>query len=125
MRKALFAASIAVSAWLSPGGAAMAETLTLDIEDAAMVVDNQTDRPTLHIHLNAQSAKMFGDLTIRHISSVVEVSLEGKVLTSPRIQSPILEGSLQITGDFSEAEVEAMVERINSGAQLEVRVVDE
>ncbi|AEQ50324.1 SecDF P1 head subdomain-containing protein [Pelagibacterium halotolerans] len=121
MRKIVF--SLVLGLWASMGfaTASAAETLVLDIEEAAMAVDGQTGRPVLDIRLEAGSAKTFGDLTVRHLSEVLDVVLDGKILTSPRVQSPILEGSLRITGDFSEAEVEAMAERIASGATFEVR----
>ncbi len=53
----------------------------------------------------------------------VDVILEGKVLTSPYIQTPITGGSLMISGNFTPEEVETMADRIQAVAgALQVRI---
>lgn len=123
MRKALFALCLGLAASLATSHAAIAETLMLGVDEAISTVDPQTGLPALQIRLSPESAKAFGDLTIRHMFSVVELSLDGKVLTTPRIQSAITAGSLYITGHFSHDEVHAMVTRLDAGLSLAVRVV--
>ncbi|WP_417579692.1 SecDF P1 head subdomain-containing protein [Pelagibacterium sp.] len=125
MRKALFALCIGLATSLSVSNPVIAETLILGVDEATLAIDPQTGLPALQIRLSPESTKAFGDLTIRHISSVVELSLDGKVLTTPRIQSAITAGSLHITGVFSNDEVRAMVVRLDAGAPLKVRVVDD
>lgn len=125
MKRGVVASALAVFCLLAPIENAVAAALQLDVAQADMVVDGQTGLPALNIELSAGSAKAFGELTTQHLFSMIELVLDGKVLTAPIIRSPIFGGSLQITGNFSEAEIMAMVERLEAGTQIEVRVVKE
>lgn len=123
MKRRVLAIALAAFWLVAPIGNAVAAALQLDVAQADVAVDGQTGLPALNIELSVGSAKAFGELTTQHLFSMVELVLDGKVLTAPIIQSPIFGGSLQITGNFSTAEITAMVERLQAGTQIEVRVV--
>ena len=67
------------------------------ITDAEAVLD-QVDRPALNLRLTADAARRFGQLTRRALGQMAAVVLDGTVMTAPRIQTPILGGSLIISG---------------------------
>ena len=67
------------------------------ISDAEAVLD-QVDRPALTLRLTADAARRFGQLTRRALGQMAAVVLDGTVMTAPLIQTPILGGSLMISG---------------------------
>lgn len=103
------------TAFFALAGAAMAETVALEVAEARAGMDSTSGAPALHIELSAAGRKAFGDFTIRNVGTQIDVLLDGKVLTSPYIQSPITGGSLMINGNFTAEEIEAMVARIRAG----------
>lgn len=125
MRRTLFILYIALAASLATLGTAVAETLRLSVDEAAIRINEQTGAATLEIELSAESAAAFEDLTLRHTFSELALSLDGNVLVSARIQQPVSGRSMQIMADFSEPEIRAVVNRLNSGAHIEARVVED
>src|SRR5690606_14710101 len=54
------------------------------------------------IDFNDAGAKEFGRLTQDHVGQRFAIMLDGEVISAPVIQTPILDGSARITGQFSE-----------------------
>lgn len=115
------AAGLAAS--LALVGAAMADSVPLEVETAKASSDPATGLPVMMVELTPSGSKAFGDFTARNVGMRVDVILEGKVLTSPYFQTPITGGSLMISGNFTPEEVETMAERIQAVAgALQVRI---
>lgn len=111
------------TAMLALVGAAMAETIPLEAESATSSTDPATGQPVMMIELTASGSKAFADFTARNVGMRVDMVLDGKVLTSPYIQTPIVGGSLMISGSFTPEEIEEMVARIGAEAgALRVRI---
>jgi preprotein translocase subunit SecD len=58
-------------------------------------------RPVVSFRFDAVGAKRFGDATAKNVGRLFAIVLDGKVISAPEIQSPILGGSGIITGGFS------------------------
>lgn len=76
----------------------------------------QNNRPIIGFKLKAHAADAFGEFTTNHINQYLTVLLDGKVLTSPRIDSAIWGGSGVITGQFTLEHVNKIVTQLNAGA---------
>lgn len=57
--------------------------------------------PVVNFRFNSQGAKLFGDVTTKHVQERFAVVLDGKVITAPNINEPILGGSGMISGNFT------------------------
>jgi preprotein translocase subunit SecD len=71
-----------------------------DIVDATASFD-QNGRPAVGFHFSERGARAFGQLTQENIGRPVAIVFDGEVLTAPVIQTPILGGAGQITGNFT------------------------
>ncbi len=71
------------------------------LTDARLGFDGQTKEPVVTFRFDGLGAKQFGDITRANVGKPFAIVLDGKVLTAPVIQGPILGGSGQITGNFT------------------------
>ena len=60
--------------------------------------------------------KRFGDITRAHVGEPFAIVLDGKVLSAPVIQEPIIGGSGQISGNFTVAETTSLAALLRAGA---------
>jgi preprotein translocase subunit SecD len=58
-------------------------------------------RPDINITFDSAGARRFGRTTQENVGKPFAIILDGKVLSYPTIESPILGGSAQITGSFT------------------------
>jgi len=73
------------------------DTLT----DSQPGFDSRTNEPVVNFRFNSVGAKRFGDATAKNVGRPFAIVLDGKVISAPRINEPILGGSGQISGSFS------------------------
>lgn len=72
-----------------------------DIIKDAMVVHGNMGQPQIDFELTADGAKRFGDVTQANVGHRLAIVLDGELYSAPNIQSPILTGSGQITGNYT------------------------
>ncbi len=63
--------------------------------------DPTTKGYQIAFRLTSKGAKIFGDYTSTHVGQFLGIVLNGKVISAPRVNSPITKGSGVITGDFT------------------------
>jgi preprotein translocase subunit SecD len=76
----------------------------------------QNNQPVIGFKFKPQAADVFGEYTNNHVGQYLTVLLDGKVLTSPRIDDAIWGGSGIIRGAFTMQEVDKVVRQLNAGA---------
>lgn len=104
-------------------GLAMAEPLTLAIAKAAVVSDQASGQMALSLKMTPESAKAFADFTRANVGKVVDLSVDGAVVASPRLVEPILGGEVMLNGTFDAGELQRLAERISAGgAKVTVEV---
>jgi preprotein translocase subunit SecD len=69
-----------------------------DQVQSATVGTDQNGRPAVDFVLKGDGARLFGDYTTTHIGDFFAITLDGTVISAPRIESPIPDGRGQITG---------------------------
>jgi len=84
--------------------------------DAQPGFDQRTNEPIVSFRFNQSGARTFGKLSSENVGRPFAVVLDGKVITAPRINEPILGGNGQITGNFSVAEANSLATNLRSGA---------
>lgn len=86
-----------------------------DLVKADVSFNNQ-NRPIIRFKFKSSAADKFGQFTNDHVNQYLTVVLDGKVLTSPVINSPIWGGEGIIEGRFTLEEANRIVTQLNAGA---------
>jgi protein-export membrane protein SecD len=100
-----------------------------DLAGASQARD-QSNNPSISFQLHSAGAQKFGRATSQNVGKFFAIVLDNRIVSAPRIISPIMSGSGQITGSFTPQEAEQMAIILRSGAlpaKLKVaerRVVD-
>jgi len=87
-----------------------------DLVDAQPSFDQRTNEPIVTFRFNASGARRFGDVTADNVGRPFAIVLDGKVISAPVIQEPILGGTGQISGDFTVEEANNLAILLRSGA---------
>lgn len=72
--------------------------------------------PVVTLNLNGEGRKKFANLTKEHVGERLAIVLDGVVKSAPAIREPILDGSAQISGDFTVAETQDLALVLKAGA---------
>jgi preprotein translocase subunit SecD len=98
----------------------------IHITKATIEFDSQTGKPQVGLKFNKQGADLFAQITKRNIGKPVGIFLDNLPLTTPVVQSEILDGSAVISGTFTTDEAKKLVIAINSGAlPLPIKLVEQ
>jgi SecD/SecF fusion protein len=72
-----------------------------DLTDAQPGFDPRTQEPIVNFRFNIRGGQRFGEVTAENVGKLFAIILDGKVISAPRILSPITGGSGQISGHFT------------------------
>jgi SecD/SecF fusion protein len=87
------------------------------IKDAKVDFDSMGfTTPQIAFELSASGAKEFAEVTRKHVGEQLAVILDGKVISAPNIQEPILDGRGQITGEFTMEDAQLLALSLRSGS---------
>jgi protein-export membrane protein SecD len=70
----------------------------------------------ISLKFNEEGGKLLEKITRENIGKEMAIFLDGEILSAPVIQSEILSGEGQITGDFTPEEARDLVQNLNFGA---------
>ena len=87
-----------------------------DLVDAQPAFDSRTGEPIVTFRFNQKGALKFGRLTKANVGKPFAIILDGKVVSAPIIQTPILGGTGQISGRFTVEETKLLAIVLRSGA---------
>ena len=97
-----------------------------DLVDSQPGFDNRNGEPMVTFRFNQRGALLFGRVTKENVGRPFAMIIDGKVLSAPRINEPILGGSGQITGSFTLEEANRLATNLRSGAlPAKLTVVEE
>lgn len=86
------------------------------LSDARLSNDPQTGAPVVSIKFDGQGAKKFGQITTRGVDKRFAMVLDGKVLSAPNINEPILGGNAVISGNFTTEGANNLAIMLRNGA---------
>ena len=78
--------------------------------------DSRNNEPVVNFRFNIKGAQAFARITSENLGKPFAIILDGKVISAPVIQSPILQGSGQISGRFTVKDVNDLAVNLRSGA---------
>ena len=86
------------------------------LKDAGWANDQNTGRVAVTFRFDGVGAKEFAEITKENTGKRFAIVLDKKVLTAPTIQEPILQGSGQITGNFTVQTANDLAVLLRAGA---------
>ncbi len=87
-----------------------------DLVDAQPSFDQRNSQPVVTFRFNASGARRFGQVTADNVGRPFAIVLDGKVISAPVIQEPILGGTGQISGNFTVQDANNLAILLRSGA---------
>lgn len=96
------------------------------LTDARQTFEAQTNQPVVSIQFDQEGGRKFAKLTTENVNRPFAIILDGKVLSAPNINEPILGGSAQISGGFSVDSANQLAISLRSGAlPVDLKVIEE
>ena len=97
-----------------------------ELTDAKQSFEQRTNQPVVSITFNQEGGAKFAKLTTDNVNRPFAIILDGKVLSAPNINEPILGGSAQISGNFTVESANSLAIALRSGAlPVDLKVVEE
>ena len=87
-----------------------------DLIDAQPAFDSRTGEPIVNFKFNIRGAQRFGQVTTEAVGRPLAIVLDKKVISAPRIQTPITGGSGQISGRFTVEQANNLAVLLRAGA---------
>ncbi|MGQ9472759.1 MAG: protein translocase subunit SecD [Candidatus Caldatribacteriaceae bacterium] len=92
---------------------------------SAQIQYDQLGRPSVAISFNEEGAKLFAQATTLNVGKPLGIYLDGKMISNPVVQEPILKGNAQITGRFTLEEAQNLAILLRAGAlPVKVEVIE-
>jgi len=96
------------------------------LTSAQAQVDSQNGEWVVNINFNQDGGQKFAQLTSANVGHPFAIILDGKVLSAPNINEPILGGSARISGGFTADAASGLAISLNSGAlPVDLKVIEE
>ncbi len=86
------------------------------VQSANPAIDSTTGQRAVSFQLKSQAAQAFSTWTSANVNHFFAIVLDGKVVSAPYIREPITNGSGQISGSFTAAEMNTLVNTLRYGA---------
>jgi preprotein translocase subunit SecD len=94
------------------------------LKDAAVSTD-QLGKLAIAFELNPDGVQTFKDYTTKNVGKFLAIALDKKLISVPRVESPITEGKGIITGDFTVETANALAIQLRYGAlPVPLRVIE-
>lgn len=71
------------------------------IANARTGFDSWSNRPVVMVDFDKEGTRMLAELTSAHVMRPMAIVIDGKIISAPTITGPILDGSMQISGNFT------------------------
>ncbi|KQX26274.1 MULTISPECIES: protein translocase subunit SecD [unclassified Sphingomonas] len=97
-----------------------------ELIDAKLSYNSQTNEPVVSITFNSEGGRKFARVTQENVGKPFAMILDGKVLSAPNINEPILGGQAQISGRFTTDSASQLAIALRSGKlPVALKVVEE
>lgn len=83
---------------------------------AQLIFDPTTNAPEVQIQFNSQGSQIFQEMTTANVGKPLAIFLDNQLIEAPIVQGPISGGTAVISGGFTVATAQQLVQRFNAGA---------
>ena len=102
----------------SVAGPALADVLKLRVADPQPMFDAAAGKWNVFVRLSAESARAFGRFTQSHVQQRINVLIDGKVMVTPFIVTPMETGAFTVGDMNTFEEAKALADRLRSGRSI-------
>lgn len=96
-----------------------------DLKDAQFSLDPTSGQPEISLTFTDSGKQKFADATSRNVNKTIAIILDGKTLTNPRVNEPILNGQARIIGGFTNDEAAKTAALLRAGAlPVDVKILE-
>src|SRR3954465_9445596 len=97
-----------------------------DLTDAQPGFDQRTSEPVVNFRFNIRGGQKFGEVTTKNVGKPFAIVLDNKVISAPRILTPITGGAGQISGRFTVEQATNLSILLRAGAlPAKLNIVEE
>lgn len=97
-----------------------------DLTDAQPGFDSRTNEPIVNFRFTVRGGQRFGQVTTENVGRALAIVLDQEVISAPRINMPITQGSGQISGRFTVQAANDLAVLLRAGAlPAKLTVVEE
>ncbi|CAN5459402.1 protein translocase subunit SecD [soil metagenome] len=97
-----------------------------ELINAQQAYEQQSNAAVVSITFNSNGGRKFGRVTTDNVGKPFAIILDGKVLSAPNINEPILGGSAQISGNFTVESANQLAIALRSGKlPVALKVIEE
>ncbi len=86
------------------------------LTSATVQIDPNTSVPTVALEFNQEGTKLFAAGTKEFLNKRIAILLDGEVVTSPVVQTEIIDGKAVINGDFNNQTAKELAVQLNAGS---------
>ena len=86
------------------------------LKKSSLGFDPNTGRPIILLQFNKEGAKIFKELTAKNVGKILAIYIDGRPISTPKVEEAISGGRAQISGDFTISSAKKLVRNLNSGA---------
>jgi preprotein translocase subunit SecD len=86
------------------------------ITGAQLTFEQTTNAPQVSISFNSQGATLFQQITAANVGKPLAIFLDGQLIEAPTVEQAISGGQAVISGGFTVATAQQLVQRFNAGA---------
>ncbi len=86
------------------------------VESASARVNTETSEYMVLLDLKEEGKQLFSDATEKYLGQQISIYMDDTMLSSPKVQAHITDGSAQITGNFTAEDATKLANQINGGA---------
>jgi preprotein translocase subunit SecD len=97
---------------------ALAKPLRLMVETAKVITDPLSGQDGLQIDLTPAGQQAIAEFTTEHVGKMIDVTIDGKLINSPTIQSPILGGTIMLSGPYSASDLQLMANQLTAKTSI-------
>ena len=100
-----------------------------DLKKASVQFSQQqgaTSEPVIALEFTDEGKKLFADITSKNINKPVAIFLDNRLVTSPIVNEPIMDGRAVISGNFTPESASELSIMLNAGAlPVPIKVVEQ
>ena len=86
------------------------------ITGAKLTFEQTTNAPQVSISFNKDGTQIFSEMTAANVGKPLAIFLDGQLIEAPVVQQQITGGQAVISGGFTIAQAQTLVQRFNAGA---------
>ncbi len=86
------------------------------VTGAQLTFDSTTNAPQVTVTFNTDGTQIFSEMTKANVGKPLAIFLDGQLIEAPVVQQQITGGSAVISGGFTVATAQALVQGLNAGA---------